>query len=84
MDYVRRLKYTRWARAITLRGLVTLPEHVVGDLPALVARARILNPAVRLDAVVASIWRLGSYRLGQNLLRGIPVRISDQPGRRRW
>ena len=42
--------------------------------------SRALNPAVRIDAVVATIWRLGSYRLGQNLLRGIRVRVSDTTG----
>lgn len=33
------------------------------------------GPAVPLDATIATIWRLGSYRLRQNLLRRIPVRL---------
>ena len=52
--------------------LVKLPEHLVGDLPGLIASAQQLNPGVTPDAVVKTIWRLGSYRLGQNLLRRIP------------
>ena len=58
---------------------VKLPEAVVSDLPDLIASARGLNPAVQTEAVVRAIWRLGSYRLGQNLLRRIPVRVADLP-----
>src|SRR4051812_5734767 len=68
MEHIRRVKIYPLSKGDYPEALVTLGEHVVGDLPDLVARARILNPAVRLDAVVASIWRLGSYRLRQNLL----------------
>jgi hypothetical protein len=32
-----------------------------------------------LDAIIGAIWRLGCYRLGQNLLRGIPVQLRDAP-----
>jgi hypothetical protein len=58
---------------------VTVPEHLVADFPDLLARARDLNPAVSVDSVVQTIWRLGSTRLDQNLLRRIPVRIADIP-----
>lgn len=60
-------------------AVVTLPEHVVSDLPDLLARARALNPAVPLENVVYTIWRLGSRRLDQNLVRRIPVRMSGLP-----
>jgi hypothetical protein len=53
---------------------VKLPETLVDDLPDLLARSRELNPAVDTAAVVRTIWRLGCYRLRQNLLRRIPVR----------
>ena len=59
--------------------LVKLPEHLVGGLPDLIASAQRLNPGVTPDAVVQAIWRLGAYRLGQNLLRRIPVKLSDLP-----
>jgi hypothetical protein len=59
-----------------------LPEVVVSDLSELVARARELNPAVQTESVVRAIWRPGSYRLRQNLLRRIPVRVADLPSPR--
>lgn len=59
--------------------LVKLPEQLVGGLPDLIASAQGLNPGVTPDAVVQAIWRLGSYRLGQNLLRRIPIRLSELP-----
>jgi hypothetical protein len=59
--------------------VVTLGHDRVRDLPDLVARAQQLDPTVTADAVVHAIWRLGSYRLGQNLVRRIPVRISEPP-----
>ena len=59
--------------------LVALGYDRVRDLPDLIARAQQLNPAVTADAVVQTIWRLGSYRLGQNLLRRIPVKTSELP-----
>jgi hypothetical protein len=57
--------------------LVKLPEHLVRDLPDLVARAQQLNPAATADGVVRAIWRLGTYRLGQNLLRRISLNPSE-------
>jgi hypothetical protein len=59
--------------------LVKLREERVRDLPDLIVAAQQLNPAVTVDAVVHAIWRLGSYRLHQNLLRRIPVKVSDLP-----
>jgi len=80
MNRVRRLKIYVLGQRDYPEALITLPEHLVADLPDLLDRSRALNPAVRIDAVVATIWRLGSYRLGQNLLRGIRVRVSDTTG----
>jgi hypothetical protein len=59
--------------------LVKLPEHLVVSLPELITNAQLLNPGVTPDAVVQAIWRLGSYRLGQNLLRRIPIRLPELP-----
>ena len=59
--------------------LVTLPEYLVRDLPDLLVAAQQLNPATTPDAVVKTIWRLGSYRLGQNLIRRIPIRLAELP-----
>jgi hypothetical protein len=59
--------------------VVTLAEHMVRDFPHLVAQARTLNPAVPIDAVVHSIWRLGSRQLQRNLERHIPVKVSELP-----
>jgi hypothetical protein len=81
MNTVRRLKVYALGPRDYPEVVATVPEHLVGDLPDLVVRARVLNPAVRLDAIIATIWRLGCYRLGQNLLRGIPVRVRDPQGR---
>ena len=58
--------------------VVSIPEHLLGDVPDLVRRARATNPAVPLDAIIATVWRLGYNRLGQNLLRGIPMRVRDE------
>ncbi len=80
MNRVRRLKIYVLGQRDYPEALVTVPEHLVADLPDLVERARALNPAVRIDAIIASIWRLGSHRLAQNLLRGIRVRVSDTTG----
>jgi hypothetical protein len=63
----------------TAERLVKLSEERIRTLPDLIVRAQQLNPAVTPDAVVHAIWRLGSYRLGQNLLRRIPVQISEKP-----
>ena len=83
MNPVRRLKvYLLGARDYP-EAVVTVPEHVIGDLPDLVARARTLSPAVSIDAIIATIWRLGCSRLGQNLLRGIPVRVRDEASKKR-
>jgi hypothetical protein len=60
--------------------VVTVPEHLVRDLPDLIAQAQRLNPAATPDAVVKTIWRLGSYRLGQNLIRRIPIRLAELLG----
>ena len=60
-------------------GVVTLPEHMVRDFPSLLEQARKLNPAVSVESVVYTIWRLGSRRLEQNLVRHIPVRVSELP-----
>ena len=80
MNRVRRLKIYVLGQRDYPEALVTVPEHLVAGLPDLVARARAQNPAVRIDEIIATIWRLGSYRLGQNLLRGIRVRVSDTTG----
>jgi hypothetical protein len=32
---------------------------------------------LQAEAVVRAIWRLGSYRLRQDLLRRIPIRVTD-------
>jgi hypothetical protein len=74
---VRRLKVYVLGPRDYPEALVTLAEHLVGDLPDLVARARALNPALSLDAIIGTIWRLGSYRLRQNLIRRIPVSVRD-------
>jgi hypothetical protein len=60
-------------------GHVKLPAAAVADLPDLVRRARDLNPASEPDDVVRAIWRLGSSRLFQNLVRGLPVRVTELP-----
>ena len=60
-------------------AVITLPEHLVRDFPELLARARDLNPAVSVNCVAQAVWRLGCYRLGQNLLRRIPVKVADVP-----
>jgi hypothetical protein len=59
--------------------VVKLPHDRVRDLPDLIASAQRFNPAVTPDDVARAIWRLGSRRLHQNLLRRIPVRLSDLP-----
>ena len=79
MNLVRRVKVYVLGPSDYPEAVVTVPEHLVGDLPTLVARARALNPAVPIDAIIASIWRLGCHRLGQNLIRGIPVRLQEGP-----
>jgi hypothetical protein len=56
---------------------VKLPEDVVRDFPRLLELARGLNPAVSAESVARAIWRLGSYRLEQNLLRRIPLATGD-------
>jgi hypothetical protein len=58
---------------------VRLADHLVHDLPDLIVGAQQLNPAVTPEAVVQAIWRLGRYRLQQNLLRRIPLRACDLP-----
>jgi hypothetical protein len=58
---------------------VKLPAHLVSDLPRLLAAAQDLNLAVTPEVIVRAIWRLGSYRLGQNLLRRIPISVADLP-----
>ncbi|HXG71057.1 MAG TPA: hypothetical protein VNJ04_10675 [Gemmatimonadaceae bacterium] len=55
-------------------GVVTLPEHVVGDLSELARRAAALTPGVSLHSVVETVWRLGCKRLDDNLARRIPLR----------
>jgi hypothetical protein len=77
MTQVRRLKIYLLGERDYPEAVVTVPEHMLRDLAGLVAQAREQNPAVRLDAVIANIWRLGSNRLRQNLIRGIPVRMGD-------
>lgn len=56
---------------------LTLPEHIVSDLPDLLARARALTPGVSVDSVVQTLWRLGAQRLDVSLSRRIPVRAAD-------
>jgi hypothetical protein len=77
MNPVRRAKVYLLGDRNYPEGVVNIPEHLVGDLPDLVRRVRATNPAVPLDAIIGTIWRLGCYRLGQNLLRRIPVRVRD-------
>jgi hypothetical protein len=77
MNAVRRLKVYVLGQRDYPEAVVTVPEHLVGDLPDLVRRARTANPAVPLDAIIGTIWRLGSYRLRQNLIRRIPVPVRD-------
>ncbi len=79
MNPVKRLKIYVLGPRDYPEAIVTVREHLVTGLPELVERARAQNPAVRLDEIIATIWRLGCYRLGQNLLRGIPVRAKDHP-----
>ncbi len=81
MNPVKRLKIYLLGPRDYPEALVTIPEHLLAGLPDLVERARAQNPAVRLDTIIATIWRLGCYRLGQNLLRGIPVRVREPPAR---
>jgi hypothetical protein len=81
VNTIRRLKIYLLGQRDYPEAIVSVPEHLLGDLPDLVARARATNPALSLDAIIANIWRLGCYRLGQNLLRGIPVRVRDPVGR---
>ena len=77
VNTIRRLKIYLLGPGDYPEAIVAVPEHLVGDLPDLVRQARAENPAVRLDDIVANIWRLGSYRQRQNLLRRIPVRLRD-------
>jgi len=56
MNAVRRLKVYLLGYRDYPQGVVTIREHQLGDLPDLIARARALNPAVRLDDIVAHIW----------------------------
>ena len=56
-----------------------LPAHLVEDLPELIRSAQELNPSTTVETVARAIWRLGSYRVRQNLLRRIPLRASDFP-----
>jgi hypothetical protein len=81
VSHLRRAKMYLLSEHDYPEAMVRISEHQLGDLEDLIARARALNPAVRLDDIVAHIWRLGCYRLGQNLLRRIPVRIGDAQGR---
>ena len=80
MNQVRRLKIYLLGERDYPEAVVTVPEHMLGDLLGLIARARATNPALPLDAIIGTIWRLGSYRLGQNLLRRIPVGVRDPQG----
>ena len=75
MNQVRRLKIYLLGERGYPEAVVTVPEHMLGDLAGLVAEARALNPAVRLDGIVANIRRLGCYQLHQNVIRRIPVRM---------
>jgi hypothetical protein len=58
---------------------VKLPSFAVSDFPELLERAREMNPATRPDDIVRAIWRLGSYRVRQNLLRRLPISVKDLP-----
>ena len=73
---VRRLKIYLLGSRDYPEAIITVPEHLVGDLPDLVARARALNPSTSVDSVVQTIWHLGSCRLDQNLRHHIPVKVS--------
>jgi hypothetical protein len=63
---VRRIKIWLLSDCDYPERVVTLDHDRVRDLPDLLARAQQLDPTVRADHVVQTIWRLGSYRLGQN------------------
>ncbi len=52
----------------------------LNESPRLVERVRGHNPALRLDKIIATIWRLGYYRLAQNLLRRLPVGLVTSRG----
>ena len=65
MNQVRRLKIYLLGERDYPEAVVTVPEHMLGDLLGLIARARATNPALPLDAIIGTIWRLGSYRLGR-------------------
>jgi len=62
-----------------LHTRVSLPEHLVSDLPALLAAAQALNPSVDAHALVRTIWRLGCRQLRRNTERGVPLRSADVP-----
>ena len=57
--------------------LVKLPEHVVRDLPELIARAERLNPAARWTGSCGPSGGWEHTGLGQNLLRRIPLNPSE-------
>ena len=57
-----------------------LPAHLVEDLPELNPLRSGAQPVDdRRNRWARAIWRLGSYRVRQNLLRRIPLRASDFP-----
>ena len=64
-------------------GTVERPSLGCGICPTSCGEPARQNPAVPLDAIIGTIWRLGSYRFRQNLVPRIPVRVRDQRGVRR-
>lgn len=60
---------------------VKLPETAVADLPELLEAAKRMNPSLTYDEVVRSIWRYGTKVLRDALARGVPLKVSDLPGR---
>ena len=76
MTPIKRLKVYVLGERDYPEALITVPEPLVRDLPDLVARARAINPATSVDRVVQTIWRLGSWRLDQNLRHHIPVKVA--------
>ena len=83
MDYVEHIELWVLGRQRYPHTCVRLPEHLVSDLPELLDGAQALNPAVDVDALVRSVWRLGCQQLRRNNERGVPVRAADLQHARR-
>jgi hypothetical protein len=66
-------------RSQYLHTKMTLRDHVVADLPALLAAAQEVNPATDVQALVRAIWRLGCQAVRRNSDRGVPIRVAELP-----